>query len=146
MRSALRRSTCSVVVEFVGPGSSWARSKLVPDATLARRFCSVELTILLETIERHVREQLSSLLGEGGFDPARDIVGITVNRWAHGYAYSYNSLVDPLYDDDDDERYPHVQARKPFGRITIANADAGANAMMEEAIDQAYRAVNELTS
>jgi spermidine dehydrogenase len=102
------------------------------------------MTTSFETIERNVRQQLNSLLGEAGFDAARDITGITVNRWAHGYSNWYNSLFDTLYDDYNDERYPHVQARKPFGRITIANADAGANPDMGAAIDQAHRAVNEL--
>jgi spermidine dehydrogenase len=37
-----------------------------------------------------------------------------------------------------------VRARKPFGRITIANSDAGADAMMEVAVEQAHRAVSEL--
>ena len=82
--------------------------------------------------------------GAAGFDPARDIDGITVNRWAHGYSYSYDWLEEPYYADWDDERYPHVQARKPFGRITIANSDAGASAMLESAVEQAYRAVIEL--
>lgn len=67
-----------------------------------------------------------------------------MNRWAHGYAYGYNDLEDPYYEDRDDERYPHVRARKPFGRITIANSDAGAIAMMEVAVEQAHRAVSEL--
>ena len=31
----------------------------------------------------------------GGFDPARDITAITVNRWPHGYAPEYNPLFDP---------------------------------------------------
>jgi spermidine dehydrogenase len=97
-----------------------------------------------ETIERHVREQLASMLGEAGFDPATDILGITVNRWAHGYAYGYNPLFDTLYEDWDDERQPHMRARKPFGRISIANADAAANAMFEAAVEQAHRAVTEL--
>jgi spermidine dehydrogenase len=104
------------------------------------------LNTSFETIERNVREQLNSLLGEAGFDAARDIAGITVNRWSHGYSNFYNGLFDTFYEDDNDERYPHIQARKPFGRITIANADAGANAMMESAIDQAHRAVSELVS
>ena len=30
------------------------------------------------------------MLGGTGFDPARDIEGITVNRWAHGYAFTPN--------------------------------------------------------
>jgi spermidine dehydrogenase len=98
-----------------------------------------------ETIERNVRTQLASMLGEAGFDPAADIMGITVNRWAHGYAYWYNPLFDAVYDDYEDERYPHMRARKPFGRISIANADAASNAMLEAAVEQAHRAVNELT-
>ena len=47
------------------------------------------------TFERNIREQLGAMLGTAGFDPARDIQGITVNRWAHGYAFSPNSLFDP---------------------------------------------------
>jgi hypothetical protein len=37
-----------------------------------------------------------------------------------------------------------VKARKRFGQIAIANADAGASAMIESAVEQAHRAVNEL--
>jgi spermidine dehydrogenase len=97
-----------------------------------------------DTIERNVRTQLAGMLGEGGFDPATDITGITVNRWAHGYANFYNSLFDAVYADDDDERYPHISARKRYGRIAIANADAAASAMLEAAVEQGYRAATEL--
>ena len=104
------------------------------------------LSTSFETIERHIRSQLAGMLGSGGFDPARDIEGITVNRWPHGYSYAwYNPLFDPVYEEDDDERYPHIRARKRFGRIAIANADAGANAMFETAVEQGHRAVTELT-
>ncbi len=91
--------------------------------------------------ERKIREQLARMLGSAGFDPAKDIEGITVNRWAHGYAFTPNALFDPAWKE---EEKPWVIGRKPFGRITIANSDAGANAYTDEAIDQAYRAVNEL--
>jgi len=91
--------------------------------------------------ERNIRDQLARMLGGMGFDPARDIAGITVNRWAHGYAFTANSLFDP---DWKEEEKPWVIGRKPFGRITIANSDAGANAYTDEAINQAYRAVQEL--
>jgi len=37
-------------------------------------------------IEREIRTQLTGTLASSGFDPARDIEAITVNRWAHGYA------------------------------------------------------------
>jgi spermidine dehydrogenase len=96
-----------------------------------------------ETFERNIRDQLARMLGAGGFDPARDIVGITVNRWSHGYAYEYNSLWDPLWPE---REQPCVIGRQPFGRITIANSDAGAYAYTDCAIDQAYRAVAELVA
>ena len=95
-----------------------------------------------ETIERNIREQLGRTLGLGGFDPARDIAAITVNRWPHGYAYEYNSLFDKFWMEGGVT--PCEVARKPFGRITIANADAGAYAYTDGAIDQAWRAVEEL--
>jgi spermidine dehydrogenase len=97
-----------------------------------------------ETIERNTRQQLAEMLGDGGFDPAEDIAAITVNRWAHGYAYGYNGLDDTWYPDRNDPRYPHVQARQPFGRVSIANSDAGAGAIIHQAIGQAHRAVQEL--
>jgi spermidine dehydrogenase len=95
------------------------------------------------TFERNVRDQLARMLGSAGFDPARDVEGVTVNRWAHGYAYSPNSLFDPDWPEDGK---PWVVGRKPFGRIAIANSDAGASAYTDVAIDQAYRAVGELAS
>ncbi len=68
------------------------------------------------------------MLGPGGFDPARDIVAITVNRWPHGYAYTYNSLYDPMeWVYTSTNARPNVSARQPYGRITIANSDAGAS-------------------
>jgi spermidine dehydrogenase len=93
-----------------------------------------------ETFERAIRDQLARILAPGGFDPAADIVGITVNRWPHGYAYEYNPLFDPDWDEPDQ---PHVVGRAPFGRIVIANSDSGAGAYTDVAIDQAWRAVNE---
>jgi len=91
--------------------------------------------------ERNIRDQLGRMLGGAGFDAARDIEGITVNRWAHGYAYTPNSLFDP---DWKEEEKPWVIGRKPFGKITIANSDAGASAYSDVAIDQAWRAVGEI--
>lgn len=96
-----------------------------------------------ETIERSVRDQLSRMLGGGGFDSARDIAAITVNRWPHGYSYEYNSLFDSFWLEGGET--PCEVARKTFGRIAIANSDAGAYAYTDEAINQAFRAVNEMT-
>jgi spermidine dehydrogenase len=100
-------------------------------------------TTSFETFERKIRDQLVRILGPGGFDPARDIDAITVNRWPHGYAYEYNYLFDPEWPEGEQ---PCQIARKRFGRIAIANSDAGAAAYTDQAMDQAYRAVHELLS
>jgi len=94
-----------------------------------------------KVFERNLRDQLGRILSPAGFDPARDILAITVNRWPHGYAYEYNSLFDPDWPAD---QRPCVVGRQPFGRISIANSDADALAYTNAAIDQAYRAVKEI--
>jgi spermidine dehydrogenase len=95
------------------------------------------------TFEHNIRDQLARTLGPGGFDPGRDIEAITVNRWPHGYSAEFNPLFEPVLPPD---QQPHVVARAQFGRISIANSDAGAAAYTDSAIDQANRAVNELLS
>jgi spermidine dehydrogenase len=100
-------------------------------------------TTTFEDIERKIRDQLARTLGPGGFDPARDILAITANRWPHGYAYEYSSLWDKFVLEGGVT--PCEIARKPYGRIAIANSDAGARAYTDEAINQAYRAVGEIT-
>ena len=51
-----------------------------------------------------------------------------------------------LYDPDwPADQQPCVIGRQPFGRISIANSDAEAFAYTNAAIDQAYRAVNEVS-
>jgi spermidine dehydrogenase len=94
-----------------------------------------------ETIEKNIRDQLQRMFGDGGFDAARDIKAITVNRWAHGYAYEYD-----WYSDRDlpPGPWPNVIGRTPHGNITIANSDSAARAYTDAAIDEAYRAVQEL--
>ncbi len=70
--------------------------------------------------ERKIRDQLARGMNGTGFDPARDIVAITFNRWPHGYAYMYNMLYDKpewaLLDADDK---PCYVGRKRWGRISI---------------------------
>ena len=99
------------------------------------------LSTSFETFERNIRDQLARTLKAGGFDPARDITAITVNRWPHGYAPEYNPLFDP---DVPEAERPHVVGRVPFGRIAIANSDSGGGAYTDSAINQGHRAVMEL--
>ena len=101
------------------------------------------LTTSFEQVERDIRTHLQGALGAGGFDAARDIAGITVNRWPHGYAYDYRSVFDAEYAAG---QAPHEVGRQRFGNIAIANSDAGASAYLDAAIDQGFRAVQDLQS
>ena len=91
--------------------------------------------------EARIRDDLDRMLGAGGFSSGRDIAAITVNRWSHGYSYVASSLFDP----DDYEDSVLKVARAPFGPIAIANTDSGGDAWVHFAIDQADRAVKELS-
>lgn len=106
------------------------------------------LGMSFETFERNVRDQLGRMLGPGGFDPARDIAGITVNRWPHGYAYSVDTESGDVAWSPASWRHdyrPWVDARQRIGNIAIANTDSASNAMTESAIEEAHRAVHDLT-
>jgi len=103
------------------------------------------LATSFETFERKIRDQLARSLGAGGFDPARDIFAITVNRWPHGYAYTYNSLNEPMeWVYTNSENRPNVIARQPYGLISIANSDAGASPHTDTAMWEAWRAVGDV--
>ena len=99
------------------------------------------LTMTFHDFEFQIRSQLDRMLGPAGFRAADDILAITVNRWPLGYAYTYDTLADP---DLPPEQRPHIIGRRRFGQVTIANADAGAAAFTNQAIDEAHRAVQEL--
>ena len=93
------------------------------------------------TYEKEVKDQLTEMFATNGFDAEHDIQAITVNRWSHGYAYEYNSLYDPEWEEG---QAPHELGRAPIGRISIANSDSEADAYLHSAIDAALRAVSEI--
>jgi spermidine dehydrogenase len=97
-------------------------------------------TTAFADFEERIRDDLGRMLGPGGFDSGRDIAAITVNRWPHGYSYVANSLFDPENYDDTVLK----AARARFRSVAIANTDAGGDAWVHYAIDQAERAVKEL--
>ncbi len=95
----------------------------------------------LATYQSEVRSQLQRMLGSGGFDAARDILAITINRWPHGYAREFNPLWERWQPEG---QRAHVVGRARRGAISIANSDAASFAYMDAAIEQAHRAVHEL--
>jgi len=97
-----------------------------------------------ETFERAVRTLSTQVLAGTSFDPAKDILAVTVNRWSHGFATGLNDLFDKDYQAG--MLPPTVVARQKFGRITIANSDAGGTSTMQTAFEQAWRAIDDLQS
>lgn len=93
------------------------------------------LATSLETYELKIREQLLAMYGAFGFDPQKDIAAITVNRWPHGYLWS-----DAEYQGEP----AYLTAAKRHGNIVFANADSAGKAYLDNAIDMAWKAVNEL--
>jgi spermidine dehydrogenase len=96
-----------------------------------------------DELEGKTLDQLQGAMGAAGFDAGRDIAGLTINRWPHGYAYEYNELWDPPEYNRDNG--PHILGARQLGRISIANSDAAAYAYVNGAVDTADRAVNEQT-
>ena len=126
----------------------WMISAPAPEATggeSARDLCRLGrhslLSMSFEEIETATLSQLTGMFGSSGFDAKTDVEAITVNRWAHGYAYEYMDLHDPKWPPGE---APHELARAPIGRISIANSDTEAHAYVQSAIDAAIRAVNEI--
>jgi len=123
---------------------------LAPGLPAAEQFLAGRRQMLetsFETYERNLRDQLDRMLGPGGFDPARDIAAITVNRHPHGYAYSYDPETNDVAWWDiywKHDRQPWVEARQRVGNIAFAAHDAASDAMTESAIEEAYRAVHDL--
>ncbi len=91
-----------------------------------------------EEVEREIRSELNHVLGAHGFDAARDIAGITVNRWGHGYNYFKEPGPKEKL-----ENPPYRMGRQKLGRISFAGADAGGTPWMQAALAQAWRAVHE---
>ena len=116
-----------------------------PGTPLREQLAGLRTRVLktsFEDFERRIREQLARVLSPGGFDPARDIETITINRWPHGFSMGTNALFDPA--EWTGENHPTVVGHERFGRITIANSDAAGLSLAQAAMDEGYRAASEL--
>jgi spermidine dehydrogenase len=92
---------------------------------------------LIDVIDRSVNKS------GGDFEPERDIHSLMVNRWNYGYAHELSSVFDPsLYGPVANQ--PQVKGRVPFKNVAIANSDSGAMAYTHSAINEGYRAVQDL--
>ncbi len=87
--------------------------------------------------ERRIREQMVTLFDAGGFDPARDIAGIVLNRWGHAYVapgpgFFHGTGSTPA---------PPDVVREPFGRIAIGHSELRGHQNWTGAAGEGRRAV-----
>jgi spermidine dehydrogenase len=90
------------------------------------------------SLEREIRRELREAFGPWGLDPARDVLGITVNRWGHGYCFF--SAPGQRWEDGE---APWEIGRRRLGRISFAGADAGGEPWTQGAMAEAQRAALE---
>ncbi|HET6177691.1 MAG TPA: FAD/NAD(P)-binding protein [Candidatus Sulfotelmatobacter sp.] len=91
--------------------------------------------------ERQIRQQFTDMFARSGFDAARDIAGIILNRWGHAYL----SPAPGFFFGKDGKPAPgDVLRAAPFGRIAFANTDLSGVADHRSSIIEADRAVGQL--
>ena len=92
---------------------------------------------LWDVIDRVVNTQ------GGDFQPERDVNSLMINRWNYGYAHELSSVFDPsLYGPWADQ--PHRKGCVPFANVAIACSDSEGFAYTHSAINEGFRAVNDL--
>ena len=92
---------------------------------------------LWDVIDRVVNQQ------GGDFEPGRDVNSIMINRWNYGYAHELSSVFDPsLYGPWAEQ--PQRKGSVPFGNVAIACSDSEGFAYTHSAINEGFRAVNDL--
>lgn len=91
--------------------------------------------------ERQIRAQLTDMFSQSGFDAAKDIAGIVLNRWGHAYV----SPQPGFFFGKEGNPAPRQMLRAaPFGRIAFANTDLSGTPDHRTAIGEAHRAVSQL--
>ena len=90
--------------------------------------------------ERQIREQMATILADGGFDPATDIAGIILNRWGHAYVnpgpgFMFGTAGAPA---------PPDVIREPIGRIAIGHSELRGHQSWSGAAGEGRRAVEVL--
>lgn len=92
--------------------------------------------------ERRIRSQMVRLFGGAGFDPARDIAGITLNRWGHAYV-----VPEPgFFIGTPDRPTPGEVIRRGFGRIAFGSASLRGYQNFRGGVYEGRRAVEQLLS
>lgn len=99
------------------------------------------LTTSFRDYERQIRAQLTEMFSASGFDAARDIAAIVLNRWGHAYCSPQPGF---FFGRDGNPPPRAILQAAPFRRIAFANTDLSGTPDHRTAIGEAHRAVNQL--
>ncbi len=119
-------------VPFVKPGIPMKQQGIVGRAEM--------LSTSFADYERQVREQMTVMFGEAGFDPATDIAGIILNRWGHAYVAPGPGF---RFGMNDNPAPPDI-IREPIGRIAIGHSELNGHQSWVGAAGEGRRAVEAL--
>jgi spermidine dehydrogenase len=86
--------------------------------------------------ETQIRQQMTTLFGSAGFEPARDIAGIVMNRWGHAYCNAGPGFYTPK----NGKPTPADLLRQPIGRLTFAHSELNGNQHWPIAAGEGHRA------
>ena len=78
---------------------------------------------------------MERLFGSAGFDPARDVAGLILNRWGHAYSVPY-----PGFYGGADGVAPRDTLRRNHGRIAFAHSELDGLQHYGPAADEGRRA------
>lgn len=90
--------------------------------------------------ERRIRSQMATQFGSAGFDPSRDIAGIILNRWGHARLVQQPGF----YFGTEGKTAPRKIVERGFGRIAIGHSELNGHQSVSGAIQQGYRAVEQV--
>ena len=91
-------------------------------------------------IERKIREQLTTMFGDYGFDAKRDIAGIISNRWGHAYVVPQPGF----YFGRDGKPAPRDVVREGYGRVRFGHSELSGFQLWTTACEEGERATKQV--
>ena len=91
-------------------------------------------------IERKIREQLTAMFGDYGFDAKRDIAGVISNRWGHAYVVPQPGF----YFGRDGRPAPREVVKQGYGRVRFGHSELSGWQLWTTACEEGERATQQV--
>lgn len=124
-----------VVLSFYTP---FHRPGIDPKAQVAMGRAEL-LSLSYKQYESKILKQMLRLFQSSGFDPEKDVAGLILNRWGHGYSVPY-----PGFYGGASGQGPGDVLRKNVGRISFAHSELAGLQHYGPAADEGRRAFQQI--